>query len=97
MCGTNEHVGATHVWPVGSRTGSLKHLKDMGQKKVAGAPASAARTSKSPLSGPLGRTPADGDIAEHSRHISDISTAAAEAVPGTSLAALAASGTFAPI
>ena len=48
----------THVCPVGSNTGSLKHLKEIGQKNVAGAPASAARTSRSLLSGPSGRIPA---------------------------------------
>ena len=39
----------THVCPVESMTGSLKILKEMGQKKASGAPASRAAVSKSPL------------------------------------------------
>lgn len=50
---------AAYVWPVGTRTGSLNSLKEIGQKNVAGAPASAARTSRSLLSGPSGLMPAD--------------------------------------
>ena len=38
---------ASHVWPVGSSTGSLNTRKLMGQKKLSGAPMSAAITSKS--------------------------------------------------
>ena len=38
-----------HVWPVGSMTGSRKSLREMGQKKPSGAPASMAAVSRSPL------------------------------------------------
>lgn len=42
-------VLGTHVCPVESMTGSLNILKEMGQKKASGAPASRAAVSKSPL------------------------------------------------
>ena len=82
---------------MGRSTGSLKHLNEMGQKKVAGAPASAARTSRSLLSGPSCQIPADGNTAEEAAESDHHLTVGTGAVPGTSLAALAASGTTAPI
>ena len=38
-----------HVWPVGSMTGSRRSLREMGQKKAPGAPASCAAVSMSPF------------------------------------------------
>lgn len=54
---TKQLLQKPYVCPVGSKTGSLKQRKEMGQKKVAGAPASAACTSRSLLSGPSGLIP----------------------------------------
>ena len=47
--GCPEGVRGAHVWPVGSMTGSRKSLREMGQKKPSGAPASMAAVSRSPL------------------------------------------------